>query len=118
MAACLVPLQVYVLMMFIPSLGDTIMFLSVAIAGFSVSMLFGSMFLWASQYIKVTGFVSGVCLTGASLGMTVGFPMVGYLLENVGHMWMVYILVITSGSHFTLYVLCQLYTAMFHKVSA
>ena len=101
----------YILMMFVPSLGDTAMFVSVAAAGFSVSTVYGSMFLFAAQYIMVTGFVSGVCLSGGCLGMMVGFYLVGYPLENVGHMWMVYVLFFASSSNLILFIFAQFYTA-------
>ena len=99
----------YTLMVFAHDFGDVVVYVCVMLGGSGISTVFPSMLLWASKHIKITGFVSGVCLTGCSLGGIIGFSLVGYMFDQLGHMWMVYFVLLTSILSFVVFIILQVY---------
>ncbi len=78
-----------VLLMFSPY-HDTFVWIGAAVAGTGVAPFFGTAFVWFSQHINVTGRVSAVFhVATAVAGMTQPL-LVGYLLDNIGHMTLPY----------------------------
>lgn len=69
----------------------------VACAGFSMSVIFGSIFTWTEESIlKVSGKISSMFLIAASLGLMVNPLFLGHLMDHYTPLWFVYLLFIES----------------------
>lgn len=65
----------------------------IACAGFSMSVVFGSIFTWTEESImKVSSMISSFFLISASLGLMVNPLFLGYLMEQYTPLWFVYLL--------------------------
>lgn len=85
-----------------------VVFSCVAAIGFSMSVIFPAILSWTSEEVlPVSGNVSGLFMTAASLGGMVFQPLIGNLMEKLHPMWFVYILTITVGVALILFVLIK-----------
>lgn len=65
----------------------------IACAGFSMSVVFGSVFTWTEESImKVSGMISSFFLIAASLGLMVNPPFLGYLMDHYSPLSFVFVL--------------------------
>lgn len=87
---------------------EPLVFCSVAAIGFSMSVVFPAVLSWTSEEVlPVTGRVSGLFMTSASLGGMVFPPLIGSLMESMHPMWFVYILTTTTGTALTMFLAIQ-----------
>lgn len=78
----------------------------IACAGFSMSVVFGSIFTWTEESImKVSSLISSFFLISASLGLMVNPLFLGYLMEEYTPMWFVYLLLGESCLCLMLYLI-------------
>jgi len=69
----------------------------IACAGFSMSVIFGSVFSWTEESImKVSSMISSFFLIAASLGLMINPLFLGYLMEFFTPLWFVYLLFVES----------------------
>lgn len=94
----------YILLLFV-NVYEGVMWISAILAGFGMSSTFAAMVLWVSETVQITGRVASVLLVGGSVGGMTGPLIVGQLFDAVSPMWMVYILVIASLLHITLFLI-------------
>lgn len=86
----------YMAMLFSSSMHYQVVYCTVIMAGIAVSTLVASKLLWVSQFLVLSGFVLGICQAAGSLGAIVIFPLVGYLFQNVNHIWLMYVVLTAS----------------------
>ena len=79
-------------MMALVKVSDIFYWISVVLAGVNMSSTFGSMVLWSSHHIPVTGVTSSVFQVGSSLGSLIGPVVTGHLFDDYSPMFMVYLL--------------------------
>ena len=88
--------------------------ISVTLAGFTMSSAFGSMVLWASRHIPVTGVAASVFVAGSSIGGLVGPVVIGQLFE-FSPMNMVYVTLAASLFQVLGVLLFELFTRFYSK---
>ena len=64
---------------------DAFVWMSATMVGFGIGPFHATAFVWASQYLNISGRVSAVFLAAAALGGIANPFTVGYLLDNCGH---------------------------------
>lgn len=84
----------------------------VALAGFSMSIVFPCIFTWTEESIlKVTGRISSMLLIAASSGLMLNPLFLGFLMGNFTPMWFVYLLLaeclLCFSVFLTIYVLVR-----------
>lgn len=89
----------------------------IAIAGFSMSIIFPCIFTWTEESIlKVSGMVSSMLLIGASSGFMLNPLLLGYLMDKLSPMWFVYLLLAESCLCFSLFMAVFILVRMFVNV--
>src|SRR6218665_1386862 len=94
----------YILLLFV-NLYEGVMWISAILSGFGMSSTFATTILWVSETVPMTGRVASVLLVGCSVGSVTGPLYVGQLFDAVSPMWLVYVLVIASLLHITLFLI-------------
>ena len=70
-----------------------ILWVSICIAGFSMSLIFPSVYSWTEESIlPVTGKISSFFVIAGSIGLIINPVVLGYLMENLTPLWFVYLL--------------------------
>lgn len=89
--------------MFIP-----LIWLLLAVIGFSMSVIFPTVLTWTTEHVAhVSGKVSGMFMTAASLGGMIFPPLIGNLMEYLHPMWYAYVLTITIGFALLMFVIAN-----------
>ncbi|XP_045169901.2 sodium-dependent glucose transporter 1A-like [Mercenaria mercenaria] len=82
-----------------------LVWLFIALAGFSMSIIFPCIFTWTEESIlKVTGMISSMFLIAASGGLMLNPLFLGYLMDNFSPMCFVYLLLGESVACFLLFL--------------
>ena len=96
-----------------------LVWLFIALAGFSMSIIFPCIFTWTEESIlKVTGKISSMFLIAASSGLMLNPLFLGYLMDNFSPIWFVYLLLIQSVSCFLLFVSVFILVKVYIKTSS
>ena len=103
----------YGLMCFV-GYGDSIMWVSAAMAGVFQSSTFPTSLLWASRYIRVTGRATSVFILGASSASLVYPQIVAYFFESENEMYMVYMLLGVALYQILNYIIMQMFAHFKH----
>ncbi|XP_060607776.1 sodium-dependent glucose transporter 1A-like isoform X2 [Ruditapes philippinarum] len=70
-----------------------ILWVSICIAGFSMSLIFPSVYSWTEESIlQVTGKISSFFVIAGSIGLIINPVVLGYLMEKMTPLWFVYLL--------------------------
>lgn len=89
----------------------------IAIAGFSMSIIFPCIFTWTEESIlKVSGMISSMLLIAASSGLMLNPRLLGYLMDKFTPMWFVYLLLAESCLCFSLFMAVCILVRMFVNV--
>ena len=82
----------HILFILVPWYGKVVLIISVVMSGLFQSTIFGSVMLYVSDYMPLTGFASAVIQIGSSTGKLVGFTFAAYMFDQYGPMSLVVIL--------------------------
>ena len=96
---------------------DKLLWISSSMAGFSVGPLSCLPTLWMSDYIEVTGTITGCLVIACGVGTVAGPTLAGYLFDNMSHMWFVYLGLGASLLEGALCVVMIVFVAIFVKSS-
>ena len=95
LSTCFVTATVaYVLMALTPMLRGEILWISVALGGFSSAPMNSILVLWMGQYVTITSALGSFNFMMASLAGSIGALLLGYLFE-MNHMWVVYFSIVS-----------------------
>lgn len=96
---------------------DFVIVVTSGLAGLSMSCVFASCVLWASQYIWISGIAAGVVLIGASSGALTASPVAAYLSQTYSYMWIAYLPFLASVANIALYAGMQLFALCYPQKS-
>ena len=101
----------HTLLTFALQVHPVIVWVSVAMLGVAMGPLFATGMLWASRFIVIDGFASGVIMSSASLGHMV-FPALGsFLFQTFSYMSMLYLVLTLAILELTLFVLMHFFSS-------
>ena len=101
----------HTLLTFALQVHPVIVWVSVAMLGVAMGPLFATGMLWASRFIVIDGFASGVIMSSASLGHMV-FPALGsFLFQTFSYMSMLYLVLTLAILELTLFVLMHFFAS-------
>lgn len=84
----------FLLLSFSPMINSSVtVWISTAVTGFAMSILFPTLFTWAEEdFLLVTGKIASLFIMTSTLGSITSPAALGYLIEEVSPMWYSYIL--------------------------
>lgn len=90
----------------------------IALAGFSMSVIFPCIFSWTQEnIIAVSGVISAMFLIAASSGSILNPLFLAYLMDNFSPMWFMYLLLCQSCLCFMIFLTIFILTKLFITVS-
>ena len=81
----------YILMLVVCHLLPVYVYLSVAVVGLGQSSIIGSLYVWASNHMSLSGRDTGILQCGFSMGEMGAQPLTAYLFETYTPMWLIYV---------------------------
>lgn len=84
---------------------NSLVWVSIVVIGYGMSVIFGSVFSWLSQNIwTLTGKMTSIFFTLMCIG-NMGIPLlVGYLMDRISPMWFIYSCLVLIGSMCTCFI--------------
>lgn len=92
---------------------DALLWISVALIGFSIASIFASMILWTSNHMTVTGFVGAVFLVASSFGGMIGGALAGALFQQYTHLWVIYLGLIACIIEILIYIALLMFVRVY-----
>ncbi len=94
---------------------DAFVWIAAAVAGMGMAPFFGTAFVWVSQYVHITGRASAVFLVATSVAGIANPYIVGYLMDNVGHMALPYYITAVTVAFTLTYVASEIYVTYHNR---
>ncbi len=88
---------------------DTFVWVSAAVAGIGMGPFFATAYVWLSQYISITGRTSSIFVAASYLAGLANPYILGYLLDNHGHMALAYYEITVAASFLVTYIFLQIF---------
>ncbi len=93
----------------------TFVWVSAAVAGMGMGPFFAAGYVWLSQYISITGWVSSLFVAASAVAGIANPYIVGYLLDNYGHMSLPYYETAAVASFLLTYLSLQLFATSYTR---
>lgn len=95
---------------------DVLIWVSIVIIGFGMSVILATVLTWISENVrKLTGKVTSILYVSMTIGAMVNPIVLGYLMDKISQMWMIYWLWILCGAMITLLIAVQLLFRLIKK---
>ncbi len=93
----------------------TLVWVSAALTGMGMGPIFAAGYVWLSQYISITGWVSSLFVAALAVAGIANPYIVGYLLDNYGHMALPYYETAAVASFLLTYLSLELFATRYTR---